>query len=234
MTFKVGDKIRCVKDQYIWFDHEDNYNNILTVIGTDDGMDYVNEENNTIEVGAFENCATNAEDFVKVEDQYFAGIGVVTEDVTARAEPARLPKTFIGGAVIDVPKGDVQVVTLPYIIDKPELGVFRPNLEDRKVGKVPMHMVVDGFPNALKAVGEVMGWAADVKGYKLHDWRNLPNAGTELPAAEYRHSNENAIQKVEGLKALDRVDHESNKLHIAHKVFNALAELELVLCGKIE
>ena len=119
-------------------------------------------------------------------------------------------------------------------IDNTELGVYRPNLEDRKVGKVPMHMVVDGFPNALKAVAEVMGWAADVKGYKLHDWRNLPNADIELPAAEARHANENSIQKVSGLKAIDRTDNESKKLHIAHKVFNALAELELILCGKIE
>lgn len=114
------------------------------------------------------------------------------------------------------------------------LGVYRPNLEDRKVGKIPMHMVVDGFPNALKAVAEVMGWAADVKGYKLHDWRNLPNADVEFPAAEARHANENSIQKVSGLQALDRTDHESKKLHVAHKVFNALAELELILCGKIE
>lgn len=114
------------------------------------------------------------------------------------------------------------------------LGVYRPVLEDRKVGKVPMHMVNDGFPLALKAVAEIMGWARDVKGYKLHDWRNLPEADLAFPSAEYRHANENSIQKAQGLSALERVDHESGKLHIAHKVFNALAELELVLSGKIK
>lgn len=114
------------------------------------------------------------------------------------------------------------------------LGVYRPNLEDRKVGKVGMHMVVDGFPRALREVAKVMTWAAEHKGYKLHDWRNLPNADVELPAAEYRHQNDSCIQKAEGVPAIERTDHESKLLHSAHKVFNALAEMELVLAGVIK
>lgn len=114
-----------------------------------------------------------------------------------------------------------------------ELGVYRPNLDDRKVGKVPMHMVLDGFPHALQHLGEIMGWAADKKGYALHDWKNLPNAFLELPAANYRHGSENSKQKANGIPAIERTDHESAKLHIMHQVFNLLAEAELVLTNKI-
>lgn len=114
------------------------------------------------------------------------------------------------------------------------LGVYRPNLEDRKVGKVGMHMVIDGFPRALREVAKVMTWAADAKGYKLHDWRNLPDADTAFPAAEYRHQNDSCIMKAEGTPAIERTDHESNLLHAAHKVFNGLAELELILAGVIK
>lgn len=120
-----------------------------------------------------------------------------------------------------------------YENENVELGVYRPNLDDRKIGKVPMHMVFDGFPYALQHLGEIMGWAADVKGYALHDWKNLPNAHIELPAANYRHGAENSKQKANGVDAIERVDHESTKLHIGHQIFNLLAELELVLTRKI-
>lgn len=119
-------------------------------------------------------------------------------------------------------------------IDINTLGVARPILETRKIGKDQMHMVNDGFPLALRHLAQIMTWAAEAKQYKLHDWRNLPNPETEFPSAEYRHSNDNSIQKAEGLSALERVDHESGKLHIGHKIFNALCELELVLRGDIK
>jgi len=119
-------------------------------------------------------------------------------------------------------------------IDINTLGVARPILETRKIGKDQMHMVNDGFPLALRHLAQIMTWAAEAKQYKLHDWRNLPDADIEFPSAEYRHSNDNSIQKAEGLSALERVDHESGKLHIGHKIFNALCELELVLRGDIK
>lgn len=118
--------------------------------------------------------------------------------------------------------------------DSQILGVYRPELETRKVGKVPMHMVIDGFPRALREVAKVMGWAADVKGYKLHDWKNLPDADIEFPSAGNRHMIDNSIMKSEGTSAIERVDHESNLVHLAHEVFNKLAELELILTGKIK
>lgn len=117
---------------------------------------------------------------------------------------------------------------------EPNNNIARPILAERKVGKVPMHMVVDGFPLALKEVAKVMGWAGEVKGYKLHDWRNLPDAEIEFPAAGYRHMFDNSEMKAQGLSALERVDHESHLVHLAHECFNKLAELELILAGKIK
>jgi hypothetical protein len=112
--------------------------------------------------------------------------------------------------------------------------IARPILSERKVGKVPVHMVIDGFPRALREVGKVLGWAADAKQYKLHDWKNLPDADIEFPSAGYRHMLDNSEMKSEGIAAIDRVDHESHKLHLAHEIFNKLAELELVLTGVIK
>lgn len=120
------------------------------------------------------------------------------------------------------------------IVKDSENNIARPILEERKVGKVPVHMVIDGFPLALKEVAKVMGFARDFKGYQLHDWRQLPNVSEELPAAGYRHMLENSAQKAVGLSAKDRVDDESKLVHLAHELFNKLAELELILSGKIE
>lgn len=116
----------------------------------------------------------------------------------------------------------------------PADDIARPVLAERKVGKVPMHMVVDGFPSALREVAKVMGWAGEVKGYKLHDWRSLPDADVEFPSAGYRHMFDNSEMKAQGLSALERVDQESHLVHLAHECFNKLAELELILTGKIK
>lgn len=113
-------------------------------------------------------------------------------------------------------------------------NIARPILSERKVGKVPVHMVIDGFPRALREVGKVLGWAADAKQYKLHDWKNLPDADVEFPSAGYRHMLDNSEMKADGVPAIGRVDHESHKLHLAHEIFNKLAELELVLTGVIK
>lgn len=113
-------------------------------------------------------------------------------------------------------------------------GIARPILSERKVGKVPVHMVIEGFPRALREVSKVLGWAADAKQYKLHDWKNLPDADVEFPSAGYRHMFDNSEMKADGIPAIERVDHESRKLHLAHEIFNKLAELELVLTGVIK
>lgn len=118
---------------------------------------------------------------------------------------------------------------------KPEqLGLYRPDLDTRKVGKVGMHMFIDGFPNAMYEVARVMQWAADNKGYKLHDWKNLPEAEVALSSAGYRHLVDNAVQRAAGVVPADRVDHESELLHLAHLAFNILAQIELIKTNKIQ
>ena len=112
--------------------------------------------------------------------------------------------------------------------------IARPVLEERKVGKVQMDLFDSGFPNAITEVAKVMTWAAENKGYKPHDWKGLPNAETEFSAAASRHRVKGFIQKAQGIAAIDRTDEESNIVHLAHTAFNILAELELVLTGKIK
>jgi len=112
--------------------------------------------------------------------------------------------------------------------------IARPILEERKIGKVQMNLFDEGFPNAVMEVAKVMTWAAENKGYKPHDWKVLPDAETEFSAAASRHKVKSFIQKVEGIAPLQRTDEESNIVHLAHTAFNVLAELELVLTGKIK
>lgn len=113
-------------------------------------------------------------------------------------------------------------------------SIARPILEERKVGKVQMDLFDQGFPNAVFEVAKVMTWAAQNKGYKPHDWVNLPDAESSFPAAASRHRVKGLIQKVSGLAVSDRVDEESAILHKAHEAFNVLAELELMVRGKIK
>lgn len=111
--------------------------------------------------------------------------------------------------------------------------VYRPVLEERKTGKVQVHLVDQGFPNALMEVAKVMTWAGEVKGYKPHDWKNLPDAENALEGAASRHRMVHNQQRQAGAELKDCTDHESLILHKAHEAFNVLAELELILTGKI-
>lgn len=113
------------------------------------------------------------------------------------------------------------------------LGVHRPVLETRKADKIRMELFDDGFPNAVLEIAKVMTWAQKAKGYKDHDWQNLPNPENSLKGAASRHRNDANRQKMKGVPAAERVDHESNLHHLAHQAFNILAELELILTGKI-
>lgn len=122
-------------------------------------------------------------------------------------------------------------------LDRPaeELGVYRPDLNTRKVGKVRVELVDDGFPLALREVAKVMTWAQTAKGYKDHDWQNLPNAEQALSAAASRHRSDYIMQRMIGdLPASECVDPESDLIHKAHEAFGVLAQLELALRGKFE
>lgn len=113
-------------------------------------------------------------------------------------------------------------------------NIAKPILEERKIGKIKMHLVDEGFPNAMMELGKMMGWAEEHKGYKPNDFKNLPNAEVEFSAAATRHRLKGFIQKAEGVPAIDRIDEESGISHLCHAAFNILAELELVLMGRIK
>ena len=112
--------------------------------------------------------------------------------------------------------------------------IARPVLGERKVGKIAIELFDHGFPNAVMAVAEVMTWAAEHKGYKPHDWKNLPNADTAFDAAGSRHRVKRNIQRAAGDYHIDCVDEESHLLHLAHEAFNVLAQLELVITNRIK
>lgn len=113
------------------------------------------------------------------------------------------------------------------------LGMYRPELGTRKLGKVRVELVDDGFPLALREVAKVMTWAQTAKGYKDHDWQNLDNPEIALAAAASRHRSDYIMQRVvDGLPALECVDPESNLVHKAHEAFGVLSQLELLLRGK--
>ncbi len=113
-------------------------------------------------------------------------------------------------------------------------SIERPVLKERKKDKIRMELFDEGFPNAILEVAKVMTWASENKGYKDHDWVNLPDADSAFSAAASRHKLKGIIQKLNGVEALQRTDEESNILHKAHEVFNGLAELELMLRGVIK
>ena len=113
-------------------------------------------------------------------------------------------------------------------------SIQKPILEERKLGKVKMQLFDEGFPNAVMEIAKVMSWAEQNKGYKPNDFKNLPNADVEFSAAASRHKLKGLIQKDAGLPPLERVDEESGIVHLAHVAFNILAELELVLTGRIK
>lgn len=107
-----------------------------------------------------------------------------------------------------------------------ENSIARPILAERKVGKVPIELVDTGFPHSLWELAKVLGWAAEHKGYKMNDWKNLPDAKIAFQAAASRHR----------MKPLlgEEFDPESGLHHKVHELFNVAAELELVLTGKIK
>jgi hypothetical protein len=170
----------------------------------------------------------------------------VGDKVISITDTPQVPEGFIGYVVQNgstfgyAVRGEHSVATEYFEEHELELlsvnqsSITRPILTERKVGKVQMDLFDSGFPNAINEVAKVMTWAAENKGYKPHDWKGLPNAETEFSAAASRHRVKGFIQKAEGVAAIDRTDEESNIVHLAHTAFNILAELELVLTGKIQ
>jgi len=104
-------------------------------------------------------------------------------------------------------------------------STFNPSLETRKNDKNQMELVDTGFPNALLMLGEVMTWAAKNKGYLPNDWKEIPNPQMSLLGAASRHRN----KRLKG----EEFDDESGLPHLAHEAFNVMAQLELLIMGKL-
>jgi len=86
-------------------------------------------------------------------------------------------------------------------------------------GKTRMDLVLQGFPKALMAVGDVATFGAGK--YAPHSWKTVPDALNRYKAAQYRHE---LAAHIEG-----DYDLESGLLHAAHAAWNALATLELLI-----
>ena len=257
--FKVGDKVVIVKNMHIWSKGRFPESSVLTVVEDSEFTDsYVDRDELTIELTGVNGSPNDFE----LVDAPFGGfvsgtttgligeagcetVMPITLEQTVRAEPARVPLGgFHNGAVLNLPdniertllEGYKEAITKSHEgRDTNKLGTYRPNLEDRKVGKVRVELVDDGFPLALREIAKVMSWAQTAKGYKDHDWVNLPNPEQGLSGATSRHRTDNIIQRmVDGKPAIECTDHESNILHKAHEAFGVLAQLELILRGVIK
>lgn len=115
-----------------------------------------------------------------------------------------------------------------------EQSIERPVLEERKKDKIRMELVDQGFPLALLELAKVMTWANNNKGYKDHDWKNIPDAENAFKGAAARHRVKFDAQRGFGNEMLDCTDEESGIIHLAHECFNNLALLELALAGKVK
>ena len=86
-------------------------------------------------------------------------------------------------------------------------------------GKPRMALLLDGCPNALEAVAQVLTFGAQK--YATHSWQTVPEGEERYKSALLRHLT--AVGKGEEL------DSESNLHHLAHAACNALFILELEL-----
>lgn len=91
-------------------------------------------------------------------------------------------------------------------------------------GKNRLGMVLLGFPNALKAVGQVGTYGA--RKYSDGGWKSVPNGQARYTDALLRHEVEFACGEAD--------DEESGLPHLAHAAWNALAALEFYLAGNGE
>lgn len=105
-------------------------------------------------------------------------------------------------------------------------NTFHSSLDKRKNGKLKLELLETGFPNAMMALAEVMTWAAEYKGYLPNDWKDLPDAKNGFLAAAARHR----LKRLSG----QEYDDESNLHHLYHEAFNVMAQLELLITGKLK
>lgn len=119
------------------------------------------------------------------------------------------------------------IVDVPVVVsDTPAASAratdaFDPSSEGRKKGKVRVELVLEGMPNAIMALGQIMTWALEGKGYKEGDFLHVPDAAQKYRGGMLRHD----LKEMMG----HETDEESGYLHAAHTAWNALARLEIKL-----
>jgi len=107
-------------------------------------------------------------------------------------------------------------------VEPVEKDLHKPGVKD-DAGKPRMHLITEGFPRALLAVGDVATFGAGK--YSDHGWVSVPGAFSRYTSAMLRH------HLAEGAESAD-VDEDSQLEHIAMVAWNALARLELHLRHK--
>ena len=84
-------------------------------------------------------------------------------------------------------------------------------------GKPRMDLLLDGCPNALLRIGEVLTFGAEK--YAAHGWQTVPEAPSRYKAALLRHLTAHAMGEVN--------DRESGLPHLSHAACCLLFMLEL-------
>lgn len=198
---QIGDKIKVVKNFDVWLDQGSKMDQVFTVVQENGNDNHVFcPLTNTAELPHITQWPEDFELVYRPEPESGGGMSFVNKSVTEPEE-----------------------AIIPLKLDTP-LGAYRPNLEDRKVGKVRVELVDKGFPNALWEIARLMTKAQEVKGYADHDWKNLPNWRESFPAAASRHR-----MKHNKGELYDDEFEDFNLLHKVNEAFNVLAELELLL-----
>lgn len=117
------------------------------------------------------------------------------------------------------PVPGAQCIKNLHLAENAVLGV--PSTEaKRDTGKPRFDLLEDGCPDALLDVVKVMTWAVEVKGYRAHSWREVPEARRRYRAAMSRHRN--------ALARGELLDEESGLPHEAHIACNAIFLAQLL------
>ena len=97
-------------------------------------------------------------------------------------------------------------------------------------GKSPVGVILQQFPNALLAIGQVAQYGHDKYELDNDDWGNWKRVDN----GEFRYMN--AKTRHDLAKGEDKLnlDDESGILHAIHAAWNTLAELEFILKRKNE
>jgi hypothetical protein len=227
--FNIGDKVRVVNDQDSWLDPDSlPHDTILTICEDfESDIDYVSSENLTIQIEALRNYPEDFEKVTEIKSENFVPKveGTIGSGWSLNLNTGGIASGFGLSKQLFAECGTETIITMERA---KELGMYRPKLEDRKVGKVRVELVDKGFPNALWEVARLMTKAQEVKGYADHDWKNLPNWQESFSAAASRHR----MKHNKG----EFFDDEFEDFKILHKVneaFNVLAELELLIVKRV-